>query len=66
MWTLASRVQHSRAGLCYGSELTDAECAVLERLLPASARTGRPPSWSMREIVAAIFYVLLWQSTALP
>lgn len=58
MWTPATRAQHSRAGLRYGSDLTDAEWAILEPLLPAPSRVGRPPSWPMREVVAAIFYVL--------
>ena len=58
MWTPTTRAQHSRVGLRYGSDLTDAEWAVLEPLLPPLSRTGRPPSWPMREIVAAIFYVL--------
>ena len=58
MWTPATRAQHRRAGLRYGSDPTDAEWAVLEPLSPAPARTGRPPSWPMREIVEAIFYVL--------
>ena len=58
MWTPATRAQHSRAGLRYGSDLTDAEWAILEPLLPAPSRTGRPPNWPMREIVTAIFYVL--------
>ena len=58
MWTPATRTQHSRAGLRYGSDLTNAEWAILEPLLPEPSRAGRPPSWPMREIVAAIFYVL--------
>lgn len=57
MWTPATRAQHSRAGLRCGSDLTDAEWAVLEPLLPAPSRTGRRPNWPMREIVAAIFHV---------
>jgi hypothetical protein len=28
-WNPNSRPQHSRAGLRYGSDLTDAECAIL-------------------------------------
>ncbi len=34
MWTPATRRQHSRAGLRYASDLTDAEWAVLAPLLP--------------------------------
>ena len=58
MWTPTTRRQHSRAGLRYGSDLTDAEWAILEPLLPAPATTGRKRAWPMREIVNAIFYVL--------
>ena len=34
MWSPTSRRQHSRAALRYGSDLTDAEWAILEPLLP--------------------------------
>jgi putative transposase len=57
MWTPATRRQHSRKGLRYETDLTDAEWAVLERLLVLSGG-GRPPKWPLREIVNAIFYVL--------
>ena len=58
MWTPTTRAQHSRAGLRYGSDVTDAEWAILEPMLPAEAECGRKREWSMREIVNAIFYVL--------
>jgi putative transposase len=58
MWTPATRAQHSRVGLRYGSDLTGAEWAVPAPWLPAPARTGRPPAWPMRAIVEAIFDVL--------
>jgi transposase len=58
MWTATTRAQHRRDGLRFPSDLTDAEWAVLAPLLPAPAPVGRPPSWPMREIVNAIFYVL--------
>jgi transposase len=58
MWTPTTRAQHKRDGLRYASDLTDAEWAVLEPLLPAPAPVGRPPAWPMREILNAIFYVL--------
>ena len=35
MWTPTTRRQHSRAGLRYASDLTDAEWAMLEPMLPA-------------------------------
>jgi putative transposase len=58
MWTATTRAQHMRDGLRFASDLTDAEWAVLEPLLPPPAPVGRPPEWPMREIVNAIFYVL--------
>lgn len=42
MWTRATRRQHSRAGLRYETDLTDAEWAVIAPHLPAPKRTGRP------------------------
>ena len=58
MWTPTSRAQHGREGLRFPSDLTDAEWAVLAPLLPKPSPVGRPPSWPMREILNAIFYVL--------
>jgi putative transposase len=58
MWTPATRRQHNRDHLRYGSDLTDAEWEILASFMPAAARTGRPRQWTMREIVNAIFYVL--------
>ena len=58
MWTPTTRAQHSRAGLRYGSDLTDAEWAILAPFLPAKARCGRRRAYPMRELVNAMFYVL--------
>jgi transposase len=58
IWTPATRRQHSRAGIRYETDLTDAEWRLVEPLLPARKRTGRPLSWPFREIVNAIFYVI--------
>ena len=58
MWTPTTRRQHSRDGLRYETDLTDAEWAVIEPLLPSPSKRGRPPKWTMREILDAIFYVL--------
>ncbi len=58
MWTPTTRRQHSRTGLRYASDLTDAEWALLELLLPPPCDQGRPRSWPMREVVNAIFYVM--------
>lgn len=58
MWTPTTRRHHSRTGLRYASDLTDAEWALLEPLLPPPCDHGRPRSWPMREVVNAISYVL--------
>lgn len=58
MWTPTTRRQHSREHLRYGSDLTDAEWAIIAPFLPQPAHTGRPRQWPMREIMNAIFYVL--------
>src|SRR3954468_21527106 len=42
----------------YDSDLTGAEFAILEPLLPARKAKGRPRSVALREILDAIFYVL--------
>src|ERR671916_415890 len=58
MWTPATRRQHSRDGLRYETDLTDAEWALIEPLMPEPRQRGRPRAWPLREIVNAIFYVL--------
>ncbi len=58
MWTATTRAQHRRDGLRFASDLTDAEWAVVAPLLPPVSPVGRWPSWPIREIVNAIFYVL--------
>jgi transposase len=42
----------------YSSDLSDAEWAILEPLVPAPLPGGRPITWSRREIVNAMLYVL--------
>ena len=58
MWTPATRREHSRDHLRYGSDLTDAEWEIIAPFMPPPAKTGRPREWSMSEIMSAIFYVL--------
>jgi putative transposase len=58
MWTPTTRRQHSRDHLRYETDLTDAEWAIVEPMLPVPLEGGRPVKWSLREIVNAIFYVL--------
>ena len=42
----------------YPTDLTDAEWAVLEPLLPAAKPGGRPRTTCLRQVLEAIFYVL--------
>jgi transposase len=58
MWTPATRRQHSRTGLRYETDVTDAEWALIEPFLPPPPKYGRPRFWPMREIMNAIFYTL--------
>jgi transposase len=58
MWTPTTRAQHSRAGLRYGSDLTDGEWTILEPFLPPPRPRGRKRKWTMRQILNAIFYTL--------
>src|SRR5215207_6357532 len=58
MWTPTTRRHHSRTGLRYASDLTDAEWALLEPLLPPPRDHGRPRAWPLREVVNAISYIL--------
>lgn len=58
MWTPTTRRQHSRVGLRYETDLTDAEWAVIAPLMPRPEPRGRPPLWTTREVLNAIFYVL--------
>ena len=58
MWTPTTRRQHSREHLRYGSDLSDAEWAIIVPFMPSPARTGRPRAWPLREIMNAVFYVL--------
>jgi transposase len=58
MWTDITRKKHAREGLRYSSDLRDAEWAILEAVLPAPCRLGRPSIWPRREIMNAILYLL--------
>ncbi|WP_046869559.1 IS5 family transposase, partial [Microvirga massiliensis] len=58
MWTPTTRRQHSRDHLRYKTDLTDAEWALIEPLMPAPNRRARPRARPLREIVNAIFYML--------
>lgn len=58
MWNPTARALHSCTGLRYGSDLTDAEWAIVAPLLPKPCGRGRRRRWHWREVLDAIFYVL--------
>ncbi len=58
MWNPTARAQHSRSGLRYGSDLTDAEWQLVEPFVPKRRERGRHRRWRWRDVLDAIFYVL--------
>jgi len=68
MWKPEHRGAAKRHGLRYPNDLTDAEWALVEPLIPPAKRGGRPRDVNVREVLNAIFYVLSTgcQWTALP
>jgi putative transposase len=58
MWTEEHRETYRRAGGRFPSDLTDAEWARLEPLIPAATPGGRPRKTDMRSAMNAILYLL--------
>jgi transposase len=58
MWTEEHRRARDRKGLRYPSDLSDAEWALVARLIRPAKRGGRPRSVNVREVLNGIFYVL--------
>lgn len=58
MWTKSNRGTYNRDGLRYPSDLTDAEWALIESLIPPSKRGGRRREVDVREVVNGLLYVL--------
>jgi transposase len=58
MWRAEQRPAADRRGLRYPSDLSDAEWALVEPLIPPARRGGRVREVNLREILNAIFYVL--------
>ena len=56
-WIELTRRQHAREGDRYASDLTDAEWALIEPLVPRHRRTGRPRTTHLRDVFDAILYV---------
>jgi putative transposase len=57
-WTKTTRKQYRRSGLRYASDTTCKEWMLLSRLLPKRSHIGRPPIWTLRNIMDAILYIL--------
>jgi transposase len=57
-WTEITRQQYRRDKLRYASDMTDAEWALIRRLLPRASRRGRPRKTDLRTVVEAILYIL--------
>jgi transposase len=58
MWTASARVQYHRAGGRYASDVTDAEFALIEPLLPLPRAGGRPRRTALRHVLNAVLYLL--------
>jgi len=58
MWTETIQQQYRRDGLRYASDVSDAEWAQIEALLPVPKRLGRPRTTQMRQVVNAMLYLL--------
>jgi transposase len=58
MWKPEHRVAADRSGLCYPSDLTDGEWAIVEPMIPPARHGGRKRSVNVREVLNGIFYIL--------
>jgi transposase len=58
MWTKTNRGKYNRDGLRYPSDLTDAEWALVEPLIPPAKRGGRRREVDVREVLNGLLYVL--------
>jgi transposase len=58
MWTEEARNQHAPREGRYPSDVTDAEWAIIEPMIPPPRRGGRPRDTDMREVMNAVRYVL--------
>ncbi|MDY8110903.1 IS5 family transposase [Fulvimarina sp. 2208YS6-2-32] len=56
-WTEIARRDYARRNARYSSDLTDREWTVIEPLLPAVKRIGRPRTTDLREVMNAILYL---------
>ena len=57
MWTEITRRKYEREGQRYASDVTDAEWALIEPLMPAAKALGRPRATELRAVLDAILYI---------
>ena len=57
MWTEITRRKYQREGQRYASDVTDAEWALIEPLMPAAKPLGRPREIGLRAVLDAILYI---------
>ena len=66
MWKREHRRTADHRDLRYPSDLTDAEWALVQPMIPPAKRGGRRREVNVREVLNAVFYVLstgcLWQA----
>ena len=58
MWTTENRARYNRDHLRYPSDVTDAEWAYIEPIIPPARHGGRKREVNVREVLNAIMYVL--------
>ena len=58
MWTVENRAKYNRNHLRYPSDLTDAEWALIEPLIPPAKPGGNKRTVDIRAIINGIMYVL--------
>lgn len=58
MWTTENRGRYERKGLRYPSDLTEAEWAFVEPLIPPAKRGGRKREVDVREVLNGVLYIL--------
>ena len=58
MWTTKNCARYDRSGLRYPTDLTDAEWALVEPLIPPAKPRGNKRTVVMREVVNGLMFVL--------
>ncbi|NJO34843.1 MAG: IS5 family transposase [Rhodospirillales bacterium] len=58
MWTASARHQYRRSGPRYATDVTDAELALIEPLLPTAKPGGRCRTTQLREVLNALLHLL--------